>query len=102
MSKKISRIKVTNNWENLYWHIDDVDVTAALTKITLEFPDKTTHSFKVTWSSHYERYYNMGRMDSSLQYNAFIILEAHGLKLKTNLDDIAKRVKVIDYKVKRP
>jgi hypothetical protein len=90
------KLKVTNNWENLYWHIGETDVTAALSKVTLEFPDKSVHDFKVTWTRH-QLYY-------AEQYNAFITLDVHGAKLKTNLNDIAKKrgVNIIDFKVKRP
>jgi hypothetical protein len=98
------KLKVTNNWENLYWHIDDTDVTAALSRITLQLPDGTKETFKVTWKRHSEQYYDMGRPYYAEQYNAFIKLSAHGVLLDVNLQDVTKKrkVKVLDFKVRRP
>ena len=96
------KLKVTNNWENLYWEIDNTDVTAALRSITLQFPDDTTEKFKVTWTRHMQPYSDMGHTYNAEQYNAFIDLNVHGIKIKTNLADIAKKVKITDYKVRRP
>lgn len=96
------KIIVKNNWENLYWMIDEIDVTASLRKITLEFPDKTVEDFKVTWTEHQQSYSDMGHTHTATQFNAFIKLNINGIKLKINLLDIAKKVKVIDYKIRRP
>ena len=100
--KKPVRIKVINNWEDLYWEIDKVEVTAALKMVRLEMPDKTVRDFKVTWTEHRESYSDMGHSCYATQLNAWIILEVNGLKLKTNLNDIKTRVKVLAYKIRRP
>jgi len=100
--KKPVRLKVINNWESLYWEIDQVEVTAALRMIRLGMPDGTVQDFKVTWTEHNEPYYDMGHRCSASQLNAFIVLEVNGLKLKTNLNDIKSKVKVIAYKIRRP
>jgi len=100
--KKPVRIKVVNNWENLYWEINKVEVTAALRMVRLEMPDGTAQDFKVTWTEHLELYHDMGHQCSALQLNAWIVLEVNGLKLKTNLNDIKSKVKVLAYKIRRP
>lgn len=98
------RLKITNNWENLYWHIGEIEVTAALRKITLEFPDGTVETFNVKWTMHSQSYSDMGHTYAADQYNAFIKLKINGILLKTNLGDITKKrnVKILDFKVRRP
>lgn len=98
------RLKVTNNWENLYWEIDKTDVTAALSRITLQLPDGTEQNFKVTWKRHNETYYDMGHRCSAEQYNAYIKLNANGVAFDINLADVTKKrkVKILDFKVRRP
>lgn len=98
------KLKVTNNWESLYWEIDKTDVTAALSRITLQLPDGTEQDFKVTWKQHNQSYSDMGHTYSASQYNAFIKLNANGVILDINLADVTKKrkVKILDFKVRRP
>jgi len=98
------RLKITNNWEDLYWEIDKTDVTAALSRITLQMPDESVQDFKVTWKLESKEYYDMGIPRYVNQYKAYIKLDAYGIKLDTCLEDVTKKrkVKIIDYKVRRP
>jgi len=104
MTTKTLRLKVTNNWENLYWHIGETDVTAALSRITLRLPDDTEQNFKVTWKHRIKLYHDMGHRCSAEQYNAFIKLNANGVIFDINLADVTKKrkVKILDFKVRRP
>lgn len=94
------KLTINDNLGSFTWYIGKENVTFRLEQVTATMPDESTIIFDVIWESRSTMIAERGRTYQVKRYYGYAIIDMFNYKLKVDLEDLASKIDIVDYKLR--